>query len=67
MKIKKSIMDNMRNSFYKSIELQKISLMTQNSDSRGKIKEVQDKEYKKWKFYKKLSKVMSEQNDKDGN
>ena len=62
MKIKKSIMDNMRNSFYKSIELQNISLTTQNFESRGKIKEIQDKEYNKWKFYKKLSEVMDEQN-----
>lgn len=67
MKIKKSIMDNMRNSFYKSTELQNISFTTQNFESREKVKKVQDKEYKKWKFYKKLSEVMSEQNEKDGN
>ena len=52
----------MRNSFYKSIELQNISLTTNNYELRGKIKEIQDKEYNKWKFYKKLSEVIDEQN-----
>ena len=60
MKIKKSIIDNMRNSFYKSIELQNISFTTQNFESREKVKKVQDKEYRKWKFYKKLSKAINE-------
>lgn len=62
MMTKRMILKNMRNSCYKAVQLQKISFMTNSLESREKIKKIQDKEYKKWKFYKKLSEVMDEQN-----
>lgn len=61
MMTKRMILKNMRKSCYNSIQLQKISLMTHSPNSREKIKKVQDKEYQKWQFYKKLSEVMDEQ------